>query len=344
MESFGFPLEAIIILAVMVLFSMFIDLRSHSDRHEITFKDAIKWSVFFIAVSLLFYGYLYFRFDQEYANLFLTGYVLEKSLSADNMLVIMGIMASFGITSGYMQHRILYLGILGAIIFKGLFIGAGSALFALGPVVQMLFGLFVIWTAWLMLKGEDDDDDDVDYTQHWSVRYIKNHFPVAQGLIDDKFFVTKQQAEDAGVPVEVHGNWFSKMVLGGKYATVAFLCLICIEISDVAFSFDSIPVILAITKDPLLVYSSIIFATLGLRSMYFVLKVAIRYLVHLDKAVGIILVYVGGKLMLPALHQYIPGIPEIHIHHLTSLYIVLSLLRMGVIVSLLFPGKEEAEV
>lgn len=346
----GFPLEAVLILVAMVCLSAYVDLAAHSDRHEITFGDAAKWSAFFVAVSMAFYGYLYFRFTPEDASLFLAGYALEKALSADNMIVIMAIMASFGITSGYLQHRILYYGIIGAVLFRAFFVGAGSWLFALGPIVQGVFGLIVIWTAYMLIKesfGDDDDEDeDEDYTDHWSVRYIKNHFPVAQGFVDNKFFVTKKEADDAKVPTEVHGNWFSKILLGGKYATMAFLCLMCVEISDIVFSFDSVPAIIAITQKPLLVYSSIIFAILGLRSLYFLLQSAMKYLVHLDKAVAVILLYVGAKLMIPLLYQYAPGVAETlsipaHVHHMTSLYIVLGLLGLGIVTSMLFPGKDE---
>ena len=350
MELIGFPLEAVLILIAMVVFSAYIDLYYHSDRHEITFGDAAKWSAFFIAVSLLFYGYLYFRFTPEDASLFLAGYALEKALSADNMIVIMAIMASFGIKSGYLQHRILYFGIIGAIVFRAFFVGAGSWLFSLGPIVQGIFGLIVIWTAWMLIKDSfsgDDDEEEEDYTQHWSVKYIKKHIPIAQGLVDNKFFATKKECQDAGVPIEVHGGFISKFLFAGRYATVAFLCLICVEISDIVFSFDSVPAIIAITQKPLLVYSSIIFAILGLRSLYFLLQSAMKFLVHLDKAVAIILAYVGGKLMLPLLHEYAPGVAESlhiphHIHHMTSLYIVLGLLGLGIVASLIIPAKDNA--
>lgn len=326
--DFGFPLEAVVILAVAVVASVWLDLFSHRNSEEVTFRNAAAWSAFWIALALSFYGYLHLRYSPEAASLFLSGYVLEKALSVDNMMVFVAIFASFNI-KGILQHRILYYGIAGALIFRAIFVAAGTALFGLSYWIELVFAAIVLWTGVKMFQGTDEDDMGNDYSDHWSVRFTRRFMPVIPHLVGKQFIVGRKQADEIAAQdgVEPHkGAMF--------YATPMLLCLICIEISDIVFSFDSVPAIIAVTKEPFLIYAAVIFAILGLRNLYFMLAAAAKYLVHLEKAVALVLVFIAVKLAAGALDIY-------HIDHRVSMAVVLSLILGGVAASLLFPAKTE---
>ena len=254
MHHFGFPLEVLVVFFCAILFSIYIDLVAHRHSKEITVKNAALWSIFWISLALAFYVYLYFRFEPEWADLYLAGYVLEKSLSIDNLMVFVAIFASFGIKD-HLQHRILYWGILGALIFRAIFVVIGTGLFSASPWVGFIFAAFVLWSGWKMLQGGDDNEEEIeDYTHHWSVRLVGKIMPVFPKLVQEKFFV-KNNELNADQIVSVTRQGF-------RYATPAFLCLMAIETSDVAFAFDSVPAVIAVTQEPLLVYAAMIFAIL----------------------------------------------------------------------------------
>jgi len=332
MQHFGFPLETIIVFFGVVLFSIYIDLISHRHAKEITVKNAAAWSLFWISLALAFYVYLYLRFEPEWANLYLAGYVLEKSLSIDNLMVFVAIFASFGIKAR-LQHRILYWGILGALIFRAIFVVIGTGLFAASPWIGFIFAAFVLWSGWKMLRGGDDSEEEIeDYTHHWSVRLVGKMMPVFPKLVQEKFFV-KHNELNADQIVSVTRQGF-------RYATPAFLCLMAIETSDVAFAFDSVPAVIAVTQEPLLVYAAMIFAILGLRSLYFILAALTKYLVHLEKAVIALLFFIGIKMGIQSWNHAVFD-TGIHISANVSLYIVLGVLFIGVVASFIFPEKEE---
>lgn len=330
----GFPLEAIIVLLTVVGVSVWLDLFSHKNSTEITFLDAASWSVFWVALAVGFYFYLKYRYGAEYASLFMAGYALEKSLSIDNLMVFIAIFASFGI-KGIMQHRILYYGIIGALLFRAIFVGVGTSVFGIASWVELIFAAIVIWSAWAMLKGSDDDDIE-DFSDHWSVRFVKRFMPVFPRMYGQRFIVTdaevrEEEAKDSTIHVAARGL---------RYVTPAFLCLICIEVSDIIFSFDSVPAIIAVTQEPLLVYAAVIFAILGLRNLYFLLAVAARYLCHLEKAVAAILVFIGIKLGASAIEKTW-GIETFHVSHNVSLYVVLGFIAAGIVASLIWPEKDK---
>lgn len=321
-EHFGFPLLDIAVLVCVLGLSIYVDFIGHKEEKEIGFKSAVKWSIFWIGLAVAYFGFLWVTYGKEFASLFMAGYVLEKSLSVDNLLVFMAIFASFGIKSTHLQHKILLWGIAGAILFRAIFVGVGSALFHLHWSVQVLFGLIVAWSAVAIIKG-GSEEDEVDYSKHWAVGIVSKFLPVSKALDGEKFITIKN---------------------GIKYATPALLCVAVIELTDIIFSFDSVPVVIGVTQEPLLVYSAMLFAILGLRALFFVLSVAVKYLVHLEKAVAVILVFVGAKLMyhpfaetLSAKYSLMPK----DIDPNTSLAIVLGTLALGVIASLVFPAKEE---
>ena len=332
MHHFGFPFEVLVVFFCAILFSIYIDLVSHRDSKEITVKNAALWSIFWISLALSFYFYLYFRFEPEWADLYLAGYVLEKSLSIDNLMVFVAIFTSFGIKD-HLQHRILYWGILGALIFRAIFVVIGTGLFAASPWIGFIFAAFVLWSGWKMLRGGDDNEEEIeDYTHHWSVRLVGKMMPVFPKLLQEKFFV-KHNELNADQIVSVTRQGF-------RYATPAFLCLMAIETSDVAFAFDSVPAVIAVTQEPLLVYASMIFAILGLRSLYFILAALTKYLVHLEKAVIALLFFIGIKMGIQSWNHAVFD-TGIHISANVSLYIVLGVLFIGVVASFIFPEKQE---
>jgi tellurite resistance protein TerC len=335
-HAFGFPLEVIVIFFTVIAVSVYIDLRAHRTATEIGLKDAGLWSVFWISLALAFYAYLWFRFDKSWADLYLTGYVLEKTLSVDNLMVFIAIFASFGI-KGALQHRILYWGILGALVFRALFVVAGTGLFLASPWIGFLFAAVVAWSAWKMMSAREESDEIEDYTDHWSVRMAKRVLPVFPRLHAERFFITKAVARDlqeADPKIQIHGARTAAFL-----ATPAFLCLLAIETSDIMFAFDSVPAVIAVTQQPLLVYAAMIFAILGLRSLYFVLAALTRYLVHLEKAVIVLLYFIAAKLALQSWNHAI-GDTGFHISSGVSLGIVLGTLAIGVIASLIFPERD----
>lgn len=331
-EHFGFPLEAIIIFFAVIALSVYLDLFAHRKVKDITVKDAALWSVFWIGLALAFYAYLWLRFDAHWANLYMSGYVLEKTLSIDNLMVFMAIFASFGI-KGHLQHRILYWGIIGALVFRAIFVVIGTGLFMASPWVGFLFAAFVIWSAVKMLQSGSEEEEIEDYSDHWSVKITQKVMPVYTKLVGEKFIVKHNELSEEQLA--------SVTRKGARYATPALLCLMAIETSDIAFAFDSVPAVIAVTQEPLLVYAAMIFAILGLRSLYFVLAALTKYLVHLEKAVIVLLFYIGVKMALQASDAVFGT--GLHIAPSISLMIVLGVLALGVVTSLMFPGKQEAE-
>lgn len=336
-QHLGYPFETIAIFAAVVAFSVWLDLRLHRDSEDISIPNAVAWSLFWIFLAIGFYFYLKVHHSAEFADLFLAGYILEKSLSVDNLMVFVAIFASFGI-KGALQHRILYFGILGAVVFRMLFIAFGTGLFGLSTWIEFVFAAIVAWTGWKMLAGVGGDEEIEDYSDHWSVRLTQKLVPIFPRLHGHHFIVSHGHvktvvAQDSSVSVAREAT---------VYATPMLLCLVCIEVSDIIFAFDSVPAVIAVTREPLLVYSAVIFAILGLRSLYFVLAAAQKYLVHLDKAVAALLFFIAFKLALQA-SNHIFHWPGWEISANLSLMIILGTLAVGVIASLLFPAKEEAE-
>ncbi|GHU04883.1 tellurium resistance protein TerC [Alphaproteobacteria bacterium] len=337
MAHFGFPVETVIIFCVVIAFSVFMDLAAHRRVKDITVRDAALWSVFWISLALGFYAYLWARFDKNWADLYLAGYVLEKSLSVDNLMVFMAIFASFGVKS-HLQHRILYWGIIGALVFRAVFVGVGSGLFLLSPWVGFIFAAIVAWSAWKMMTAGDAEEEIHDYSDHWSVKLTRKFVPVFPRRVEEQFFVGKSHAEE----LMQKDPTISVVKKAAFFATPAFLCLATIETSDIMFAFDSVPAVIAMTREPLLVYAAMIFAVLGLRSLYFVLAALTRYLVHLEKAVIVLLYFIAFKLALQSA-EHVFGVDILPISPNLSLLIVLGCLAAGVVASFVWPEKDEKE-
>lgn len=326
------------VFSLLVIACMWLDLRSHSDDKPVTARSAAVWTAVWVALAFAFAGYICWNEGSSQMQLFIAGYLLEESLSVDNLFVMMAIFTSFGIKDAY-QHRVLFYGILGAVVMRLLFVAAGSSLIKLfGPYALAGFGAFVLWTAWKMFQSlGKKNDEEIDYAKHWAVRWTQKFIPVHTRLHGHDFFV---RTDESGTPVEAPSKHVegSTITLAenpvGKViwrATPLLLCLVVIEVSDIMFAFDSVPAVLAITPDPFIVYTSNIFAILGLRSMFFLLAAAKRYLRHLEKSVIAILAFIGIKMLLD-----VTGV--IHLPAAVSLSVVAGFLALGILASLL-PGK-----
>lgn len=334
----GFPIQTTIVFVILLVGALFIDLFTHRKDKVISLRSAILWSVFWIVISLLFAVYLFYNYGSEVGSLFITGYALEKVLSIDNLFVMMAIFSWFSIPSKY-WHRILYWGIIGAIIFRGIFVIIGTGLLSLGSYVELIFAFVVGWTALMMLKNDDKDEKIEDYSQHLAYRLVKRIFPVWPKIYGHNFFINKKQVNEELAKPENKDLVINSSAKATIFATPLLLCLAVIEISDVMFAFDSVPAVIAVSREPLIIYSAMMFAILGLRSMYFVLDALKRYLVHLEKSVMVILFFIALKLFLNATdHLWGHGY---NISASTSLIIVLTILALGIIASLLFPSKSE---
>lgn len=337
-ETFwGYPIHTILIFLGILIGALIIDLFMHRKDSEVTLKSASIWSIFWLAVSLLFAGYLYFYYGWETGNLFITGYALEKVLSVDNLFVMMAIFSWFSIPTKY-WHRILYWGIIGAIIFRAIFVIIGTKLFGLSSYAEIVFSLVVGWTAFMMLKNDGADKKVEDYSQHLAYRLVKKFFPVWPKLYGNKFFLSKTQVNEELTKQENNDLKIKRNVKAYFFVTPLFLCLSVIELSDVMFAFDSVPAIIAVSRDPLIIYSAMMFAILGLRSLFFVLEALKKYLIYLEKSVIAILFFIAFKLLLNATdHIWHYGY---NISATMSLLVVLIALSVAIIASFLFPKQQ----
>ena len=260
-EHLGFPIETVIVFVVLSLGAIVIDLYAHRDDKPMSLKSASLWSIFWILVSLAFGAYLWLHHGSETASLFITGYALEKVLSVDNLFVMMAIFAWFKVPEGY-RHRVLYWGIIGAIVFRMIFVAIGTGLLALGPYVELVFALIVAWTGYMMLKSGEEEEEEEDYSEHLAYRLVHKFFPVWPRLYGHNFFLNSTElekvrsehpdvhlelaGEDVKHPENSHPHPLKK---GTWVATPLFLCLAVIELSDVMFAFDSVPAVIAVAAE-----------------------------------------------------------------------------------------------
>ena len=325
MEYLGFPTETVIIFVGTVAVSLFLDLFAHKRDEKMSLRSACLWTAFWIAVAVAFGLSLYVHHGSDMASLFFTGYVLEKVLSVDNLFVIMAIFSWFSIPDAF-RHRVLYWGVLGAIVFRAVFVAVGAGLLSFGPYVELLFALMVGYTAVVMLRKKDEEEEIEDYSSHIAYRGVRRFFPLWPRLHGHDFFLPRRRAEDEAQHLGISFDSAGKKAV--FVATPLFLCLAVIEVSDVMFAFDSVPAVIAVSREPLIIYSAMIFAILGLRSLYFVLEALSRYLVHLEKAVIVLLFFISFKLLLSAFkHIFNIGF---EIAPATSLAIVLGILAIGI--------------
>lgn len=289
----------------------------HKNDHVIKTKEAGIWTAIWITVALSFSAVIYWLFANGLVDnptgltpnnavlKYVTGYLIELSLSIDNVFVIAVIFSSFKIPAMY-QHRVLFWGILGAIVFRGLMILFGVALINRFDWIIYVFGVFLLFTAFKMLKG---DDQDFDPKNSFVFRQIKKVYPITSTMHGHDFFIKR---------------------MGITAATPLFIALVIIELTDVLFALDSIPAILAITADPFIVFSSNILAILGLRSMYFLISRMLEKFRYINYSLVAILAFVGLKM----LFSHYVELPE-----WVSLTVISVSLLSGVLVSLMIPDK-----
>lgn len=336
----GFEPLSVTIFTITLTASLLLDLFIHRKDQIIGFKSALFWSFFWVVISLGFGIYLLERFDSEVATLFFTGYILEKSLSVDNLFVIMAVFAWFKIPD-QLKHRILYYGILGALVFRAVFVALGSSLISLGNWVEIVFGLWVFSTAVMMVRNNDNDNEEIeDYSHHIAYRFTRWLFPVWPKFCGHNFFISgKKVAEIENAP---ENSAIKLKRRGPVFCTPLLLCLAVVEISDITFAFDSVPAVIAVSKDPFIIYTSIMFAVLGLRSMYFILEVMRKYLCRLEIAVICLLVFIAFKLCYNAVLEIMQK-PEYSIGNTASLITILSFLSAGILGSVIFPKNNQNE-
>lgn len=336
----GFPAVTVAVFIALSAGAIFIDLFMHRDDKPVSLKSAALWSVFWVVIAMAFAGFLYIHHGAEVASLFVTGYALEKVLSVDNLFVMMAIFSWFAVPDRY-RHRVLYWGVIGAVVFRGIFVAIGTSLLSLGPYVEVVFAIIVAWTAVMMLKSGDDDDEIEDYSQHLAYRMVKRFFPIWPKLRGHAFLLNQKEVDGELAKPENSDVTIGRGKKAALYATPLFLCVAVVELSDVMFAFDSVPAIIAVSREPLIVYSAMMFAILGLRTLYFVLEALKQYLVHLEKAVIVLLFFIAAKLGLNATdHIWHHGFS---IAATTSLYVVLGVLALGIISSVMFPDQPEPE-
>jgi tellurite resistance protein TerC len=317
-----------------VLLALWLDLKVlHKHAHEVTTKEAAITSAGWIGISLLFAGALFLFADKipglptdktnsQIGLEFLTGYLIEKSLSVDNIFVFV-LLFSFFAVPATAQHRVLFYGVLGAIVFRAIFIFAGVALIERFAVTVLLFGLFLIYSGFKMFRH---DGASVDPADNRTLKLVRRFIPISDSYDGNKMFSND-------------GTVAGKPITGRRIATPLFAALIVIEVSDLIFAVDSIPAILAISDDAFIVFTSNIFAILGLRALYFLLAGVVGRFHLLRVGLALTLSYVGIKMSLTYLHEHVdhafPKIPT-----LASLLIVALLIGGSIWASLRWPAKE----
>jgi tellurite resistance protein TerC len=371
------------IFILMVLAFLALDLGVfHREAHEVSMKEAVGWSIVWLTLGTLFSVFVYFAYEHHWLGLglktrmfnpaasldpeaplivlgevdgwtaavqYLTGYVVEKSLAMDNIFVIAMLFSFFAIPGKY-QHRVLFWGIIGALVMRGVMIGVGGELIMAYQWVLIIFGAFLLLTSLKMMLIKSESDP----SKNPVVRLVKKFYPVTNIYHGQKFFVRIEKSEleesqhlAAGQQKDV-GNVKADLTKPTVLAiTPLFLALIMVEITDLIFAVDSIPAIFAITPDTFIVFTSNIFAILGLRALYFCLAALIAKFRYLKPALIIILAFVGVKLLLLSVPPYLDSIglqarKSIKIDPFISLAVVLGLLVVAILASIARPAKEPA--
>lgn len=261
----------------IILFLLFLDLGVfHRKAHEISIRESMLMSLFYISIALLFGGWVWIEMGPHQGKDFLTGYLIEKTLSMDNIFVISLVFSYFGIPRIY-QHRVLFWGVLDVIILRGIMISLGAVLIHQFAWILFVFAAFLVFTGVKMLVMEDHDPD---IGSNFILKFLRRNFRITPELHEQKFFI-KKPARRSG-----------KIVL---WCTPLLVTLVMIECVDIIFALDSVPAIFAVTQDPYIIFTSNIFAVLGLRALYFTLAAMLHRFSYLKQAMALVLVFIGGK-------------------------------------------------
>ncbi len=292
-----FWMWAAVLGAILVM--LLIDLFAHRKAHEISFKEAALWSGFWVATGIGFGVLIWNHFGAEYGQQYFAGFLIEKSLAIDNVFIWAIIFASFAVPRKY-QHRVLFLGVLGALVFRGIFIAAGSVIIESFAWVLYIFAAFLIFTGVQMLRKHTEHDDP---SKSAFFKWFSRVVPSTKEYDGQKLLVRK----------------------GAKLlATPLLMVLALIELTDIIFAVDSIPAIFAVTSEPFLVFTANAFAILGLRAMYFLLADMMHRFVYLKLGLALVLIWVGAKM---SLHDFVK-IPTY-----VSLLVIVGILSIAIIAS-----------
>jgi tellurite resistance protein TerC len=291
-----------IVFGIVVFALLFADLFIFNRKNEEPrFAHTLWMCIFYIVIAVIFGGFVMYEEGSEKGMLYFTGYLLEKSLSLDNIFVMSVIFSSLGVPSKY-QHRVLFWGILGALVMRALMIFVGAALIARFHWILYLFSVFLIYTGAKMLLVKDDEE--VSFRDTAVYRVLSRFFHVTHELHAEHFIVKQN---------------------GHHYMTPLLFALMIIELMDVIFAFDSIPAVFLITEDVFIVYTSNIFAILGLRALYFLLAAIVNKFTYLKPALSIVLIFIGSKIFLPHIGLEVSGT--------VSLIVTFALLLGGIVLS-----------
>ncbi|HEX8774543.1 MAG TPA: TerC family protein [Pyrinomonadaceae bacterium] len=300
---------------VFVLLMLAVDLGIfHRKAHEVSVKEAAGWSVVWVTLALLFNYGVYHFMGRQAGMEFLTGYLIEKALSVDNIFVFVLVFAFFNVPSRY-QHRVLFWGIIGALLMRGAMIGAGAYLIKQFHWIIYIFGGFLVITG---IRMATQTEHAIEPESNPVIRLVRRFIPVTSRYHGQNFFV--REAAKPGGPLR-------------RVATPLFVVLVLVETTDLIFAVDSIPAIFAVTGDPFLVYTSNVFAILGLRSLYFLLAGVIHKFHYLKLGLSVVLIFVGAKMLLTDVYKVPIGL---------SLGIIALVLLLSIVASLIFPKSAEA--
>jgi len=302
-------LWAVTILGVVAL--LVADFLVTRRPHEVSMREALGWSAFYIALPLAFGGWVWAQFGADTGVQYLTGYLVEKSLSVDNLFVFMLLLTAFAVPPA-LQQRVLLLGITGALVLRGVFIALGAAVLANLSWAFLLFGAILLATAVkILLDQVRGDSHEINVSELRSVRVIRRFMPVTE---------------------DYRGTRLSVREGGRRMLTPLAVVVVAVFAADIVFAVDSVPAVYGITSDPYLVFATNAFALLGLRALYFVLQGALSKLVHLGYGLATILAFIGVKLVLHWAHGVWAGVPEIPT--LTSLVVIVAVLVVVTLTSL----------
>lgn len=294
--------------ALLVLGMLALDLGVfHRKPKKISVREAVGWSAFWIALGLAFNGWVYYHFGARAGIEFLTGYTLEKALSVDNLFVFLMVFNYFSVPAQY-QHRVLFWGILGALVMRGVFIFLGVEIVTRFHWVLYIFGAFLVYSG---IKMAFAKDEEIDPSENPVVRWVKRHIPVTNAYDGTKMFTR---------------------VDGKLFATPLFIVLVVIETTDVLFAVDSIPAVFGVTTNPFIIFTSNVMAILGLRSLYFALAGLMDLFAYLKLGLSLVLVFIGVKMLIEKFYE----IPTVW-----ALGTVGAVLVISIGASLLFPPKKE---
>jgi len=302
---------------ILVLFLLSLDMFVfHKKGERVKVKKALWLSLFWISLALMFNVGIYFVFGKESAIEFFTAYLIEESLSIDNLFVFIIIFATFKIDLRY-QHDVLFWGILGAIIFRAIFIFAGVALIERFGWIMYIFGAFLAFTGLkmaidLVRERKGKQIEKVDISKNKIIRFFMKIIPTTDDISEVKFF---------------------KKIDGKLVATPFFIALLVIEMTDIIFAVDSIPAVLSVSTNTFIVYTSNIFAILGLRSFYFALRGIMDIFYYLKYTLSVILIFIGAKMILNHHSEIVRS--DFHISNATSLIVIASLLAISIVASIL---------